>query len=201
MKYFKRLGKYKASNVSFSPSAKAAYSYGWWQFVKEVNGTLVFNDYNYSPSTCKHQAKVRSLLRELGLEIGLTVETCSDLNGTQRYGQRSENIGLEAAENSFCATLLEQMKNYAVIYPNGNLFGHVELIEKTFKVKLTNKRRAELIVKTEEELCDAFLERSVRRQERNERLERESQERKIRAASHESQQAHMAQVLEFKERT
>lgn len=62
MKYFKRLGLYKASNVTYNPTTKEAYSYGWWQFSRKIGDKIFFNDTSYSPSTCKHQNKVWSKL-------------------------------------------------------------------------------------------------------------------------------------------
>lgn len=87
MKFYSRLNVYKASNVSFNPDTIAAYSYGWWKFVSVINGKVIFNNYNYSPSTNKHQHKVRRLMAELGIDIDLMVNTCEDLNGKARYGQ------------------------------------------------------------------------------------------------------------------
>lgn len=74
MKYYKRLNVYKASNVEFDPNICAAWSYGWWKFVAVINGKVVFNDYNYSNTTLRHQYKVRRLLHDLGIEIDLVVE-------------------------------------------------------------------------------------------------------------------------------
>lgn len=74
MKFYKRLNLYKASNVSFDPESMEAHSYAWWRFTEIINGKLVFNSYRYSPSTGKHQSKVRSLLSSLGHSIDLFIE-------------------------------------------------------------------------------------------------------------------------------
>ena len=74
MKHFKRANLLKSSTVTFDPSTTMAYSYGWWCFVKPINGLIVFNDYRYSPSTGKQQGKVRSLLDTLGIKVDLYVE-------------------------------------------------------------------------------------------------------------------------------
>lgn len=73
MKYYVRSNAYKASNVEYNCDTETAYSYGWWRFVQRINGKLVFNNYSYSPSTIKHQYKVRHLLDELGKQIDLVV--------------------------------------------------------------------------------------------------------------------------------
>jgi hypothetical protein len=74
MKYFKRLKVYKASNVLFDPEKIEAYSYNWWSFVKNIEGKVIFNNYNYSNSTCKHQSKVRSLLCKLNIKVDAVIE-------------------------------------------------------------------------------------------------------------------------------
>ncbi len=65
MKYYRTLGKWKASNVEFDETFFTAYSYGWWEFVKRLpDGTIVFNNSTYSTTTNRHQAKVVRLLQE-----------------------------------------------------------------------------------------------------------------------------------------
>lgn len=75
MKYYPKLKLYKASNVTFNPETLEAWSYNWWQFVKLINGMVVFNNYNYSNSTCKHQSKVRGVLNDLGINIDYVVSS------------------------------------------------------------------------------------------------------------------------------
>lgn len=69
MKLMQRSQTYKASNVEFNPKTLVATSYGWWKFVAVVEGKVIFNAFNYSNTTVKHQYKVRSLLAELGITI------------------------------------------------------------------------------------------------------------------------------------
>lgn len=71
MRYLKTLNIYKASNVEYDCNTGIALSYGWWQFVKIINGKIIFNTYAYSNTTIKHQYKIRALLKELGLSIDL----------------------------------------------------------------------------------------------------------------------------------
>lgn len=82
MRHMKRANIYKASNVTFDPKTIKAYSYDWWCFVKVINGKVIFNDYNYSNTTIRHQRKVRRLMRELGIKIDLIIETRSSLNSS-----------------------------------------------------------------------------------------------------------------------
>lgn len=88
MKYFPRLGLYKASNVTFNPRNLEAYSYSWWQFVKIIDDVLVFNSYTYSNTTTRHQWKVRHVLRELGYTEWLEIESprgLQDLSSAVRH--------------------------------------------------------------------------------------------------------------------
>lgn len=73
MKHFPKLNIYKASNVTFNPSTKMAHSYDWWCFVKVIDGKVVFNSYPYSPTTRRHQRKVKDLMASLGIAIDLEV--------------------------------------------------------------------------------------------------------------------------------
>lgn len=92
MKLNKRSNIYKASNVTFNAETHEATSYDWWIFVKRINGKLVFNDHSYSSSTCKHQYKVRSLLRDLGLEIDIIVDARCGLQNSEWPKQALESI-------------------------------------------------------------------------------------------------------------
>lgn len=80
MKYFKRLKIYKAQNVTFNPNPLKAYSYNWWNFVSIIEGKVIFNDFNYSNSTRRHQWKVKRLMESLGIEIDQVVWTPKSLS-------------------------------------------------------------------------------------------------------------------------
>ena len=71
MKYFKRANIYKNHNGSnrFNPEKFEAVSYDWWIYVKDFNGIKVFNTYNYSPTTNRHQSNMRGLLEDLGERV------------------------------------------------------------------------------------------------------------------------------------
>lgn len=101
MKYMKRAGIYKASNVQFNPETCQALSYDWWRFVDRVGGQVIFNHYNYSPSTVKHQYKVRDLLRTLGIAIDLEIEAPDGLQNLDSARAwhliQAENLEAEAA--------------------------------------------------------------------------------------------------------
>lgn len=80
MKYYKRLGIYKAGNVEFNPETMQATSYRHWLFVNKIKGKVVFNDYRYSMSTGRHQRKVEEVLNELGIKIHLYVSNRRSLS-------------------------------------------------------------------------------------------------------------------------
>lgn len=87
MKHFKRANIYKASNVTFDPETKQAYSHDWWRFVDVINGKVFFNTYFYSQSTSGHQSKVRSLLRSLGIKIDHFIEAPCGLQDSDLYNK------------------------------------------------------------------------------------------------------------------
>ena len=64
MKYYKTSDMWKASNVTFNNETLVAYSYGWWKFVtpSSTPHTLLFNTFPYSPTTRRHQVKVKELI-------------------------------------------------------------------------------------------------------------------------------------------
>lgn len=97
MKWFKRLKLFKASNVTFNPKTMDAFSYGWWRFVAVVEGKLVFNNYGYSTSTRKHQAKLRRLLEELHIKVDLFLPLP---DGIKSYNTLAEMIVI--AEEYLC---------------------------------------------------------------------------------------------------
>lgn len=75
MKYYPRLGLYKASNLMLDPAAVEAWSYGWWQFlVRLPDGTVVWNGHSYSPSTRKQQGKAAAVLGQLGIRVDIVVD-------------------------------------------------------------------------------------------------------------------------------
>lgn len=66
MKYFKKANEWKNSTGSnrLDVETMKAYSYRWWCYFQPIEGTnlYLFNNYNYSNSTSKHQSDLRRLL-------------------------------------------------------------------------------------------------------------------------------------------
>lgn len=71
MKYYKRLKKYKASNLTLDVETLEGYSYNWYKICskfKSPSGEIVIvNNYNYSISTAKHWHKIMGALNELSV--------------------------------------------------------------------------------------------------------------------------------------
>lgn len=96
MKYLKTKNTYKASNLEFRADDCSAWSYDWWQFVKQLdNGTVVFNNYPYSTSTRAHQRKVRQLMDNLGIHIDVIVRAPCGLQNSDWKGQAKASIERE----------------------------------------------------------------------------------------------------------
>jgi hypothetical protein len=101
-------GVYFASNVTFDARTTTAYSYGWWCFVRIIDGQVVFNRYPYSPTTCRHQSKVQYLMDSLGIKVDKWVlsldslsstlpELCFDsLEALQEYQRKQRNARAKA---------------------------------------------------------------------------------------------------------
>lgn len=102
MKHFKRANIYKNSTGSnkFDLNKYEAYSYDWWCFFRKINGKNVFNNYFYSPSTSRHQANVRSLLRELGIQIDLEVACPAGL----------QSLDAAKSVNTYYANQIDKLK-------------------------------------------------------------------------------------------
>lgn len=62
-------------------------------FVRRVNGKLLFNNYPYSPTTQRHQAKVKRKLAELGIKVDF--EICSHFSLCDENFLVSAVYGLE----------------------------------------------------------------------------------------------------------
>ena len=121
MKYYKRANIYKASNVSFNPETKTAYSYDWWQFVKEIDGKIVFNNYPYSISTRRHQSKIQDILNELGIKVDIWVDVPE--------GLQQPDALLKAAD----------------YYRNKNEVLKSQIVKKGSKLKKNQERQAQIV--------------------------------------------------------
>lgn len=139
MKLMKKSNTYKASNVTFNPETIEAFSYDWWCFVKVIGGKVVFNSYNYSPSTIKHQYKVRSLLNDLGIKIDLEIECPRGLQA----------INVDMLVSNHYSSLIKELKE-AIAKPRSQAKKNAEreleierLALKCVEFKLLTEQKAE----------------------------------------------------------
>lgn len=111
MKYYPSKKLFLASNVNFSAERIAAYSYSWWQFVAVINGLVVFNNYSYSPTTQKHQWKVRKLMNDLQIRIDIEAPFHE---GLQALSNDEQYDFIQDAEERICEAFLknEEKKIY-----------------------------------------------------------------------------------------
>lgn len=83
MQFKPRLKVWQGSNRKnvFNPETFEGTSYGWWIYVMKVKGQVVFNDYNYSSTTNKHQGEMRHFLRtEMGIKKMIFVDQRQSLS-------------------------------------------------------------------------------------------------------------------------
>lgn len=108
--YKKRANIYTNSTGSctFNPVTLEAHSYRWWKFVAKVDGLVVFNNYNYSKSTCKHQLRVSQLLEDLGIKIDLFLSLPKGINSSSL-----EDMILKTEETLCDSYLRQQLKAQA----------------------------------------------------------------------------------------
>lgn len=128
MKYFKKLKIYKINNCTFNPETIEAHSYKWWRFVAKIDGVVIFNSYYFSPTTSKHQSKVKALLNELGIKIDIEAPFSRGING-----QDLAALYLEA-EETLCDLFLK---------------GEAKTIERNEKAKLRRIKKALDVFKPE----------------------------------------------------
>lgn len=104
MKKLKTRNEYVGCNrkCRFYADEIKATSYGHWVFVMVVDGKVVFNNYNYSSTTSRHQSEIRWLLRELGIKVDITVNFRDSLT---EYNVKSQ--GLKAYYRTAIAKIVE----------------------------------------------------------------------------------------------
>lgn len=82
MKYKPRKKVFEGSNCYFDPELRQAFSYKWWAMLYVINGLVVRNTFNYSPSTCKHQHKLDDCLDSIGLKPDITISVRAEMRNT-----------------------------------------------------------------------------------------------------------------------
>lgn len=134
------------SNCYVNLNDLSAWSYNWWQFVRVVNGKVVFNNYNYSSSTNKHQSTVRSALAHLGIVIDLIVETSASLSDSSWYESCVNYYATKATEAKVLRELSNRDKssnsNQQRLRVMNRSLRQIELVSKLVKKPLTNRYKS-----------------------------------------------------------
>lgn len=103
-----------SGKVTFNPLTGDAYSFGWWRFVKVIDGRVVFNNYDYSVTTRGHQWQIQDLLGELGIEIDFTVNMSYSLTDELFYSTALEYFYEEIYKAQNKLTRANSHKGYYV---------------------------------------------------------------------------------------
>lgn len=94
LRYKKRDDIYSNStgSLTYDPSTKTAYSYGWYEIARKIEDMWVLNDYNYSNTTAKHKNEIkRFLMQELNACNVLCIEAPRGLQDLQRAKEYYED--------------------------------------------------------------------------------------------------------------
>ena len=139
MKFVKSRGRFEASNVCFYPESLEAYSYDWWKFSTTYKGKVLFNNYNYSPTTNRHQSKVLSELNARDIKIHLML----------RYTDQGFQLDVETALKDEIVCAKEVIQDLT------------DLINKPKTRKTTNEKRKERIQEIKDHIgaVEALLEK------------------------------------------
>jgi hypothetical protein len=133
LSYYPRLRVWKASNVVLSPENLEATSYDWWFFLKRIGPYTVFNTYGYSPSTRKHQSKVRSWLWNqsiLFIEIECPRGLQSLDSAINHYQRKIQKLQEEIAKPR-----TRPMKNHARLLEIAELQTKLQLVQKLIRIQ------------------------------------------------------------------
>lgn len=126
-------------SLTFNPVTMEAHSYKWWKFVAIVEGKLVFNDFNYSVSTTKHQRSIRRLLEYLGYNIDLYLPLRQGITSSSL-----EDLILEAEEelcDKFFSDVLKKQDRYQRVKERKAALK----LTKEYQTKEFNKKAEKLI--------------------------------------------------------
>jgi hypothetical protein len=82
----------KTNVVRVNDAQVNAWSYKWWEYVRTINGKVVFNNARYSKTTMRLQRETRQLLKSLGIRIDLEVSCPAGLQSAQAFESIEKTI-------------------------------------------------------------------------------------------------------------
>jgi hypothetical protein len=89
------LFKTTSGKCTFDLEKVKAQSYKWWQFVDKIDDKVIFNWYNYSRTTRKHQWNTSSLMKQLGVKVDYKVKCRLGLQTSEGYMSAIEDYKYE----------------------------------------------------------------------------------------------------------
>lgn len=128
---------YKTSKCSFNSETIEAYSYGWWQFVEKVGSKVVFNNYNYSHTTNKHQYETLYLMKKLGVKIDFEFKARLGLQNGLAYQTAIEdyNFAINTLNKQIAKPRSHKTKNKDRLQEIKEIKDTIKMIKKLQKVK------------------------------------------------------------------
>lgn len=146
-----------------------ATSHDWWKIICEKNGLYFFNWYSYSSSTRKHQYKISSLVRELGIDY-ISVSYSADIGCTSIEKILQDKINeLYTRENSLA---LSKATKYAVYSESefNELLTDIKTIAASLKIN--DKKLDSMLLEAQDKADKELITKLVDDHERKETMKR-----------------------------
>lgn len=135
VKYLKTKNELVSSNFSFDLADERAWSYGWWLFSRrDSKDRLIFNNYGYSPTTRKHQAKARLIIdRTPDLVLKYTNKSLLDLESALNDEIASAQVAIRAIEQLMNKPRTQKAKNIERMNQIKMIQEHIRTVETFIK--------------------------------------------------------------------
>lgn len=135
VKYLKTRNEFVSSNFSFDLADERAWSYGWWLFARrDSNGKLIFNNYGYSNTTRKHQAKARLILdRTPDLTLKYTNKSLLDLESALNDEVEAAQAMIRSIEREMNKPRTQKAKNIERMNQIKVIQDHIKTVETFIK--------------------------------------------------------------------
>jgi hypothetical protein len=142
-----------------------ATSYGHWTFVENMKGLYIFNDYNYSNTTSKHQWTMKGILQGLGISY-ISVSYHDSLS---RYGITLEKILNDKVNELYFgenAESLSRATKYAAYTESSfnRTMKEIKAIQSAIGMK--DKVLADIMMKAEDKANELLIDKLVTDHER-----------------------------------